>query len=97
MTKVILHKQGDNITCSHDMANINGDPRTPMLLLSLKTIKNTMKKKLASDTVVIYNTMILTMAKTGAKNPDLMVLHYQDDEKDIFIVAHDTEVELKSH
>lgn len=96
MTKVSIEvwKDGDDIMCSHEISNINGDARTPLLLCSLKTMKGTTKRKLNNSLWVIHNTSILLMAKQEAKNPQLQALHYQDEVKDIIIVSQETEINL---
>lgn len=93
--EIELWMEGEDMKCSHDIANINGDPRTPLLLVTLKTMKGTTKQKLDKAVWVIRNSTILAMAQQEAENQELTALHYQDQVKDLVIVSQDTMVKWK--
>lgn len=87
----------DDIQSSHDIANINNDPRTPLMLATIKTMKETSKCKLDDNIWLIRNTTILSMAKEEAKNKNLTTLYYQDQEKFIIITSNNVDIQWKKN
>tara|TARA_Y100000389_G_C17459450_1_gene520584 strand:+ start:27 stop:302 length:276 start_codon:yes stop_codon:yes gene_type:complete len=87
-----IWRENNDIVSNHKIPYINNDKRTPILISVLKNMKETKKRKIKDDLIIVYNSTILTLARAESNVDGLW---YKGKSHDIIIVPQDTDVIFK--